>query len=137
MTDKVQHGGLPHDDERVVLDFFAATSRRDLDAILAPFRANAVYHNIPVAPIVGIDGIRGILRSFLAAFTEIDIQVLSIASRDGVVLTERIDRFTMASGTIAHLPVAGTFYFEKGQIKLWRDYFDLATFQRETGIRLG
>jgi len=42
-----------------------------------------------------------------------------------VVLTERIDTFTMGEKQAA-LPVMGTFEVRDGKISAWRDYFDLA-----------
>jgi len=31
------------------------------------------------------------------------------------------------------IPVAGLFVLRDGRIALWRDYFDLATYRRQTG----
>ena len=36
-------------------------------------------------------------------------------------------------GKTVELPVAGVFELEGGRIKAWRDYFDLATWSRQTG----
>ena len=46
------------------------------------------------------------------------------------VLTERVDRFLMNGQPIA-LPVMGTFEVRGGKIAAWRDYFDLADYQRQ------
>ncbi|HEY5024899.1 MAG TPA: limonene-1,2-epoxide hydrolase family protein, partial [Acidimicrobiales bacterium] len=48
-----------------------------------------------------------------------------LAVRDNVVLTERIDTFTVGD-LVAALPVMGTFEVRDGKICAWRDYFDLA-----------
>ena len=48
-----------------------------------------------------------------------------------MVLTERIDRFTINGKQIA-LPVMGTFEIDaQGKISAWRDYFDLAQFTEQ------
>jgi limonene-1,2-epoxide hydrolase len=45
--------------------------------------------------------------------------------RDNVVLTERVDTFTVGQ-IVAPLPVMGTFEIREGKISAWRDYFDMA-----------
>jgi limonene-1,2-epoxide hydrolase len=61
-----------------------------------------------------------------------DWQIHAIAEADGQVLTERTDRFLLASGAWAELPVMGIFAFNAaGRISLWRDYFDIGQFQSE------
>jgi len=52
------------------------------------------------------------------------IETLHLAVRDDVVLTERVDTFTMGA-KVATLPVMGTFEVRDGKISAWRDYFDL------------
>ena len=49
--------------EKVILDFFRFFSARDLDAVMGLWGDDAVYHNIPVAPIRGRDGIRAIFSA--------------------------------------------------------------------------
>ena len=44
-------------------------------------------------------------------------------------MNERIDRFKMGERWI-ELPLAGVFEITNGKISLWRDYFDLPTFQK-------
>ena len=56
---------------------------------------------------------------------DLTIENLHVAVRDDVVLTERIDTFTMGERRAA-LPVMGTFEVRDGKISAWRDYFDLA-----------
>ena len=51
--------------------------------------------------------------------------------RGNVVLNERVDRVTMGGKEIA-LPFAGLFEIRDGKIAAWRDYFDFATWQRQT-----
>jgi limonene-1,2-epoxide hydrolase len=47
-------------------------------------------------------------------------------SEEGVVFTERLDRFQM-NGKWLEIPVMGVFELENGKITGWRDYFDLQT----------
>jgi limonene-1,2-epoxide hydrolase len=120
------------DPETVVREFCSAWSRRSIDELLAYFTPDAVYHNMPLAPVSGLDGIREILNLFVPPTEAIEFQVLHTAVRGNLVFTERIDRFTMGGRTV-DLPVAGVFELRDGRIAAWRDYFDLATWQRAAG----
>jgi len=120
------------DPETLVLEFCVAWSRRNIDELLGYFTDDAVYHNMPLAPVSGKDGIREILNLFVPPAGVIEFEMSNVASRGPVVFTERVDRFTIAGKTVS-LPVAGVFEIRDGKIAAWRDYFDLATWQRESG----
>ena len=120
------------DPETVVREFCSAWSRRSIDELLVYFTPDAVYHNMPLAPVSGLDGIREVLNLFVPPTEAIEFEVLHTAVRGNLVFTERIDRFTMGGRTI-DLPVAGVFELRDGRIAAWRDYFDLATWQRAAG----
>ena len=116
-----------------VAALIAAFCARDLDSALRPFADDAVYHNIPMEPVQGIAAIRAALEPFMAGATEVDWQLLHIATNaDGAVLTERVDRFLMQGKWIS-VPVMGTFEVTDGRIRAWRDYFDLAQFTAQMG----
>ena len=88
------------------------------------FTADAVYHNIPVDPVVGHEGILGMLNMFLQPGSKIEFRVRNIVGDGDVVLTERVDVFELPNARI-ELPVMGTFEVRDGKIAAWRDYFDL------------
>jgi limonene-1,2-epoxide hydrolase len=118
--------------ETVVREFCAAWSGRDVDVILAWFAADAVYHNMPIAPVRGHAEIRGVLEMFVPPASKIEFEILAVASSGDVVFTERVDRFVVDGKEIA-LPVAGVFEVRDGKIAAWRDYFDMASYQRQFG----
>jgi len=117
--------------EKLVRDFCAAWSRRDIEELLGFFTEDAVYHNIPMAPVTGREGIRAVFEFFVPPAERIDWEVRHVASRDALVFTERVDRFVM-SGKTVELPVAGVFEIRGGKIAAWRDYFDMQTWTRQT-----
>ena len=49
--------------------------------------------------------------------------------RGDVVVAERLDRTKLGDKSV-DLPCTGVFELENGKIKVWRDYFDLATYTR-------
>ena len=103
----------------------------DVDGILSCLAEDAVYHNMPMEPITGTEGIRAALGTFLGDASEVDWVVTNLLENsDGTVLTERVDRF-LIKGHWLELPVMGTFEVVDGRIRAWRDYFDLADFQQQ------
>lgn len=116
-----------------VLAFCAAWSRLDLDELLGYFAPDAVYHNIPVAPVEGVDAIRATIQMFTTGVERIEFRVHHLAAAGAVVLTERVDVFVQPDKTI-ELPVMGTFEVHDGKITAWRDYFDLNQYMTQAGL---
>ncbi len=114
----------------IVTDFCAAWESKGIDEILEYFTDDAVYHNMPIAPVTGKDAIRATLESFSGGIDKIEFVVLNMAVNGNNVLTERVDVFTGADKTIS-LPVMGTFEIVDGKIAAWRDYFDLNQFMTQ------
>jgi limonene-1,2-epoxide hydrolase len=122
--------------EKLVRDFLGSWQGRNLDTICGAFAENAVYHNVPVKPIEGMAGIRAIFQAFLDAFTYAELKIITLAAEPGLVLAERIDYFTMNDGRKIVLPVTGVFVVKNGKITRFSDYFDLADFERQSGLKL-
>ncbi|MBR7839371.1 nuclear transport factor 2 family protein [Actinospica durhamensis] len=113
----------------VVRRFCAAWAQDTGAAELAAFFTDdAVYHNIPMAPITGREAIAETISSFIRpgppGIERIEFRVVNIAADGPIVLTERVDVFTLPGKTF-ELPVMGTFEVADGKIKAWRDYFDV------------
>ncbi|MCH8813640.1 MAG: nuclear transport factor 2 family protein [Chloroflexi bacterium] len=115
----------------IVTRFCEAWSRRNVAELVDYFTEDAIYHNMPGPPIEGKPAIKTLLQQILTPITWAEWEMLNIAAADDVVLTERVDRFDVA-GKRVELPVAGVFQIEGGKIKAWRDYFDMATWTRQT-----
>jgi len=111
----------------IVREFCDTWARGDLDAIMAFFADDAVYHNIPVAPVTGVDVIRQTIAGFTTGVDKVAFEVKHLVADGDVVLTERVDVFEFPNGRIA-LPVSGTFELRDGKIAAWRDYFDMQQF---------
>jgi limonene-1,2-epoxide hydrolase len=117
--------GASEEAERIVREFCEAFGKHDAEALRPFFTDDVVYHNIPMDPAVGIEATIAFIEAFFGMADGMVIETTHLAVRDNVVLTERIDTFTM--GTLeAALPVMGTFELRDGKISAWRDYFDMA-----------
>jgi limonene-1,2-epoxide hydrolase len=111
--------------EQIVRAFCAAFDEHDAEA-LRPFLADdVVYHNMPMEPVVGVDAAVDFVNGFFAMCDSMVIETTHLAVAGDVVLTERVDTFTVGE-SVAPLPVMGTFEVHNGRITAWRDYFDMA-----------
>jgi limonene-1,2-epoxide hydrolase len=117
--------GESEDAERVVRDFCGTFEKHDAEALRPFLDDDVVYHNMPMDPAVGVDAAVAFIAGFFAMCESMVIETLNLAVRDHVVLTERVDTFTMGQ-KVAPLPVMGTFEVRNGKITAWRDYFDMA-----------
>jgi limonene-1,2-epoxide hydrolase len=111
----------------IVQEFCDAWAGGDLDVIVDFFTDDAVYHNIPIAPVNGKEAIRQTIAGFTTGVQQVTFRVLHIAAAGDIVLTERVDVFDFGASTI-ELPVSGTFELRDGKIAAWRDYFDMNMF---------
>jgi limonene-1,2-epoxide hydrolase len=121
----------------VVRRFCAAWSNNLGATELAAFFTNdAVYHNIPMAPITGREAIAKNIASFIRpgapGIESIDFRVRNIAANGPVVMTERVDVFKLPNKSF-ELQVMGTFEVSDGKINAWRDYFDQNQFTSRMG----
>ncbi len=115
----------------VVRDFCAAWEARDQQRLLDAFTDDGVYHNMPLQPAVGKAAIAALLGVILGPASDVRFEILQIAAAGDVVMTERVDRFVIGGKTV-ELPVMGAFEVRGGKIAAWRDYFDMATWTKQT-----
>lgn len=119
------------DAEAVVNAFMAEfdAEHPDPDQLASYFTDDAVYHNMPMAPAEGIEAVKAALAG-VSQMTSRGWEVLHSAANGDVVLNERVDRFDMG-GTEVAVQVCGVFELRDGKIARWRDYFDMASFQKQ------
>lgn len=117
------------DNEKVVREFIEAWSRLDPEELARYFTEDGVYHNMPARPVRGRENVKKMIAGFIAPWTETRWEILHLASSGDVVVAERLDR-TKAGPKSVDLPCVGVFEMENGRIRVWRDYFDLATYTR-------
>jgi limonene-1,2-epoxide hydrolase len=130
-------GGQMESPIEVVRRFCAAWSDNVGAEELADFFTDdAVYHNIPLAPVTGREAIANTIASFIRpgppGIEGIEFRVINIAADGPVVMTERVDVFRLHDKSF-ELPVMGTFEVTEGKINAWRDYFDMNQFTSRMG----
>src|SRR3954470_15314458 len=104
--------------------------------LAAFFTDDAVFHNIPLAPVTGREAIANTIAAFIRpgapGIESIEFRVVNIAANGPVVMAERVDVFSLP-GKSFELQVMGTFEVSHGKIKAWRDYFDMNQFTSRMG----
>ena len=126
-----EQGVMMGNASKVVSSLVDAFNAGDMTRIMSHFTDESVYHNIPVEPVTGEKAIRDVIQRFMDMSSKVDWTVLHLVEgTNGVVLTERVDRF-MIKGKWVALPVMGTFEVVNGKIRAWRDYFDMNQFQSQ------
>ena len=115
--------------EKIIRDFVDAWPRLDVDEITGYFAEDGVYHNMMLDPVAGQTALKGFIGAFIANWSEVKWEILTLVSKGDTVIAERVDRMKVDGKPVA-LPCCGVFELEGGKIKVWRDYFDLATFSK-------
>lgn len=113
--------------KEIICDFIAAWSTLDADKLVGYFTEDGVYHNMPTDPVQGHENLRTFIKAFLSSWTKTDWDIINLVAEGDTVFAERLDR-TMVGDKPVNLPCFGVFEMEGGKIKVWRDYFDMATF---------
>ena len=117
----------------LVTEFCSLWACPDPDKLAGFFAEDAIYHNIPLAPVRGRDAIREFIAGFTAGYDGIDFAVHRQVVNGNVVMNERTDTLRRKDGVAVDLPVMGVFEIVDDHIAGWRDYFDLAMFTKAMG----
>jgi limonene-1,2-epoxide hydrolase len=104
--------------------------------LAAFFTDDAIYHNIPMAPVTGRAAIANNIAKFIRpgapGIEAIQFRVIHIAANGPIVMTERVDVFKLPDKSF-ELPVMGIFEVRDAKITAWRDYFDMHQFTSRMG----
>lgn len=122
--------GPPSPTRAAVTTFLAAVESRDADAAAACFAEGALYANVPHAPVVGPDGVRGLLTPILARSSEVRWDIVSAAFDGHRAFLERVDRFRIDGREYA-VECNGVLEVDPGTglITAFRDYVDLGVWR--------
>jgi limonene-1,2-epoxide hydrolase len=108
----------------LVIEFLATWDRGDIDSMLDLFTDDAVYQNMPMAPLVGKAAIREFVTQAVAAMPGgLHVEIHRQLVDRNIVMNERTDSFTLNGRKLA-VPVCGVFELKDSKVKAWRDYYD-------------
>jgi len=117
------------ENKKLVEGLSRALYERDFDKVASYFTADSHYEDVP-APDGGADGPDNIVKRLKIGLEPIEKYVhhLHRMVADGdTVVTEHTEDWHWHTGEVVSLPFVSIHVIEGGKIKLWRDYWDLAT----------
>jgi limonene-1,2-epoxide hydrolase len=135
---KIDHRRSQMESPIALVRRFCAAWSDDVGAaeLAAFFTDDAVYHNIPLAPVSGRAAIANNFASFIRpgapGIESLHLRIINIAADGPVVMTERVDAFKLP-GKSFELQIMGIFEVRDGKISAWRDYFDMNQFTSRMG----
>ena len=122
---------------KLVTDFHASWANNDIDKTLNYITDDCYYENIPpIGPEGSMTG-KPKIRAFLADFFQKDplivpfsltAEITNVIPAGEWVVVERVDHYTIASKKY-DIPTVGIFRIRDGKIAVWKDYFDMKTFE--------
>ena len=113
----------------IIRAFIEAWSDLDAKKIVEYFSEDGIYYNMPAQPVQGRENLEKFISGFIANWSKTEWDILNILGEGDLVIAERLDR-TRAGQVSVDLPCCGVFEMEDGKIKVWRDYFDMATYMK-------
>jgi len=113
-----------------VTEFIRRITGGELEGALELCTDDLEYDNVPMPTCYGKEAARGFLGPMLGEGVRTQWTVHRQVANGELVLNERTDEFWFGETHVA-LPVAGIFELREGRIALWRDYFDLRTFEQQ------
>ncbi len=116
--------------DETVTEFIRRINAHDLDGAMALCAADLEYDNVPMETIHGKEAARGFLAPLVGEGVGVDWVVHEQVAAGDLVMNERTDGFRFGEVRV-ELPVAGMFRVRDGVITLWRDYFDMRTFETQ------
>jgi limonene-1,2-epoxide hydrolase len=107
---------------RLVTDFCAAWSTKDLSKILPFLADDSVYRmSETTPPVIGHAGVRERLESWIQSSDRIEFKILDASVKGPIVINHRIDSFISVKRPLTWEGV-GVFFVKDGKIKEWSDY---------------
>ena len=117
--------------EETVDEFIRRVVAVDLDGAAELVSDDLEYDNVPIGKNIGRDAFVKFLGAMTKGVDELVFETHRQACTGNVVMNERTDKFRIGDARVA-LPVAGVFELDGGgRITLWRDYFDVGTYQKQ------
>ncbi len=117
--------------EAIVDEFIKRVVAKDLDGACELVTTDVEYDNVPMGKNFGPEGIKALLGPMVAGLDEVQFVVHRQTATGNTVMNERTDRFRIGDKWM-DLPVMGVFVVtDEGLVSLWRDYFDVGTFNEQ------
>jgi limonene-1,2-epoxide hydrolase len=121
---------LAMDAEATVHEFIGRIFAGDFAAAGELVADDLEYDNVPMGKVYGREALVTALGEFAKGVDDMVVEIHRQTVTGNVVMNERTDKFRVGDAWAA-LPIVGVFELDaSGRIGLYREYFDLGTFQQ-------
>jgi len=117
--------------EQVVVDFFKAFEQLDLERALSCLTEDCLHDDKPVGLHEGKAAIREFFAPQMGDLESFRAELKDTMSVGNLVMNERVDWVELKGGKQAQIPIMAAFEIRDGKIAVWRDYYDMASFQKQ------
>ena len=117
--------------EQVVVDFFNAFGRLDLEEALSYLTEDCLHDDKPVGLHEGKAAIREFFAPQMGDLESFRAEMKDSMTVGNLVMNVRVDYGGLKNGKTAAIPIMAAFEIREGKIAVWRDYYDMATFQKQ------
>jgi len=114
-----------------VNSIYKAFENIDIEAVYDLLDENVTYQNMAQQPVQGKQALREMWSGF-DRIDKLDLKILNTAVNNEVVLVERLDHMVL-DGRDVVIPMVASFTVRDGLVTIWREYYDLATMERQMG----
>ena len=116
--------------QEIVKQFFDFWCRDDIDGALKLCADDVIWDNVPMEPIEGRKNVRDFLARYGAGMSEKQYDILNVMESGELVFIEALENY-VRSGSAVSVRFMSAFDVKDNLITHWRDYFDLATVERQ------
>jgi len=118
----------------IVDQFFEKWQAGDIAGAMDQCTEDAVWDNVPMKPIEGKAAIESFLTKFAKGMTDVFYDITCVMEEGDRLMIEGSENYTK-NGKKVSVPYMASFQFRDGKISAWADYFDLATVERQLGLK--
>lgn len=117
----------------IVQSFYKAWAAGDLDRSLAYCTDDIVWDNVPLKLFEGKERVRGFLEKFANGMSNTRYDIRNHLEDGDLLMVEGVEKYDKDGHSVA-VPYMALFTFRDSRIAEMRDYFDLATVERQLGL---
>ena len=118
----------------IVQSFYKAWAAGDLDGSLAYCADDIVWDNVPLKPFEGKARVREFLEKFARGMSNTHYDIKNHLESGDLLMLEGVENYDKGGQSVS-VPYMAVFKFRDGRITHMSDYFDLATVERQLGLK--
>jgi limonene-1,2-epoxide hydrolase len=114
----------------IVDQFFSCWASGDIAGSMANCTDDVVWDNVPMNPIEGKAAVEAFLIKFAEGMSDVRYDIEHVMEDGNRLMLEGVENYTK-KGRKVSVRYMASFEFRDNRISAWRDYFDLASVQRQ------